>query len=51
MRGVPADVRTYIAREFHGAAVSHEGLRAGVMRCPDPWTGAPLAEVAGCSCE
>jgi hypothetical protein len=42
MRGVPADVRTFIAREFHGAAVSLDGLRAGVMRCPDPWTGAAL---------
>jgi len=43
MRGVPADVRQYITREFHGAGVSIEGLRAGVMRCPDPWTGAMLA--------
>lgn len=43
MRGVPADVRTFIAREFHGAGVSIEGLRAGVMRCPDPWSGQPLA--------
>ena len=43
VRGVPADVRTFIAREFHGAGVSIEGLRAGVMRCPDPWSGQPLA--------
>lgn len=43
MRGVPGDIRTFIAREFHGAGVSIEGLRAGVMRCPDPWSGQPLA--------
>lgn len=43
MRGVPADVRTFIAREFHGAGVSLEGLRAGVMSCPDPRTGQMLA--------
>lgn len=42
MRGVSADVRRYITREFHGAGVSIDGLRAGAMRCPDPWTGALL---------
>ena len=43
MRGVPAGVRQYITREFHGAGVSIDGLRAGALRCPDPWTGAMLA--------
>ena len=42
MRGVPAEIRGYIAREYQGAAVSFAGLRAGAMRCPDPWTGAML---------
>lgn len=43
MRGVPAEVRQYITREFHGAGVSIDGLRAGALRCPDPWTGAMLS--------
>ena len=42
MRGVPGEIRDYIGREFHGAGISLAGLRGGVMRCPDPWTGQSL---------